>query len=151
MKELRAELEADDSLAETWTIALVAAITKGIEVSVEEFPEDDPDLVLAYNVQAHDEDSNKYKPTSLKDLVAVAKRYKARTPGGDWAKVSKALEALYGSRKRSSTAQLSQSLLFARRRAACRRAVRARCARVARTARARAGMAGGPCARAARR
>ena len=39
-------------------------------MSVVEFATDDPDLVLAYNVWAHDEASNRYKPTSLKDSLS---------------------------------------------------------------------------------
>ena len=39
-------------------------------MSVVQFLEDDPDVVLAYNVWAHDEASNKYKPTSLKDSLS---------------------------------------------------------------------------------
>ena len=110
LKQLGAELLADEALAQTWSHALVAAITRGVPVSVVEFRDDDPDVVLAYNVAAHDVDSNRYKPTSLKDLADVAKRFKARTPGGDWAKVTHALETLYGRSKRSSAAQILPSI-----------------------------------------
>jgi hypothetical protein len=109
MKELQNEFAKNDSLAETWTDALVAAITTGVHVSVVAFAEDDPDVAIAFNVLAHDVDSNRYKSTSLKNMVDVARRYKARTPGGDWPRVSKALETLYGQNKRSSAAQMSQS------------------------------------------
>lgn len=125
-------------------------------MSVVEFTTDDPDLVLAYNVVAHDEASNRYKPTSLKDslseidwglfglflqawrgnayftelaervergnyedFVDVARRYKARTPGGEWPKVQTALAALYGPSKRTP------SVLFARARLARLRRARA--------------------------
>ena len=46
----------------------------GVSVSVVEFAADDPDLVLAYNVVAHDEASNRYKPTSLKDSLSEIDR-----------------------------------------------------------------------------
>ena len=42
----------------------------GVSVSVVEFATDDPDIVLAYNVLAHDVGSNRYKPTSLKDSLS---------------------------------------------------------------------------------
>ena len=106
LQQLRAEFEENKSQAETWDEALVDAITKGVRVSVVEFAEDDPDLVQAFNVAAHDADSNTYKHTSLKDLVGVAMRYKARTPGGDWQKVKNTLDTLYGPGKRTSTAQM---------------------------------------------
>jgi hypothetical protein len=105
LKELGAELAANDSLAETWTNALVAAIRTGVPVMVVEFADDDPDVVLAFNSLAHDLDSNRYKATSLKDLVDVAKRYKARTPSGEWTRVQKVLVALYGENKRSAHQQ----------------------------------------------
>ena len=126
-------------------------------MSVVEFTTDDPDLVHAYNVAAHDEASNRYKPTSLKDslseidwglfglflqawrgnayftelaervergnyedFVDVARRYKARTPGGEWPKVQTALVALYGPSKRTP------SVLFARARLARLRRARVR-------------------------
>ena len=139
-------------------------------MSIVEFDTDDPDLVQAYNVAAHDEASNRYKPTSLKDslsevdwglfglflqawrgnayftelaervaervercnyedFVDVARRYRARTPGGEWLKVQTELVALYGQSKRTG----------------CSRA-RAWCACGAHAARARTGTAGGPCA-----
>ena len=42
----------------------------GVSVSVVEFTTDDDHVVLAYNVWAHDEASNKYKATSLKDSLS---------------------------------------------------------------------------------
>jgi len=92
----------DESVRDTyeWSDALIKVFTDGVSVSIVEFPEDDPDLVVAYNVAAHDVDSNKYKCTSLLDLVAVANRYKERTPGGDWAKVQHTLEEVYGKGRR---------------------------------------------------
>lgn len=40
--------------AHPWSDELVSVINDGIDVCVVEFDEDDPDLVLAYNAQAHD-------------------------------------------------------------------------------------------------
>ena len=54
----------------------------------------------------------------------VARRYKARTPGGEWNKVTNALVALYGPNKRTP------SVLFARAPAAYRDRGAARLVRV---------------------
>ncbi len=54
------------------------AITDGVEVDVVEFEDDDEDLRVAYCTAAHDEASSKYKPSSIKDLVAVALRYQKK-------------------------------------------------------------------------
>jgi len=87
----------------TWSglrASLIDAFEKGVPVQVVEFPEDSPDLVMAYNVSAHDVDSNSYKSTSLREMVIVANKWQTKTPGGDWAKVQSQLEAIYGSKKR---------------------------------------------------
>lgn len=44
---------------------------------------------------------NRWKPTSLLQLVEVVKRFKARTPGGEHKKVKDALIHLYGPGKRT--------------------------------------------------
>ena len=57
---------------------------------------EDVDLRVAYCVQAHDQDANRFKSSSIRDLVWVAMRYKARTPGGGWGQVQKKLNGIYG-------------------------------------------------------
>ena len=78
---------------------LVTAITDGVEVDVVEFPDDDEDLRVAYCAAAHDESSNKYKPSSIKDLVGVAMRYQRKAAGGSWNLVRDELMRVYGQRR----------------------------------------------------
>ena len=59
---------------------LVTALTDGVEVDIVTFDDDDEDLRVAYCTQAHDEASNKYKCSSVKDLVAVAQRCFKKAP-----------------------------------------------------------------------
>ena len=70
--------DADQCEAHEWTTPLVEALTNCGRVSVVEYPEDDLDLVVAYNVLVHDVDSNKYKSTSIQDMAAVAERFRAK-------------------------------------------------------------------------
>ena len=62
--------------------------------------EDDLDLPIAWATAAHDLESNRYRAASLRDLVAVAERYRARTPGGSWQATQTQLENIFGSRRR---------------------------------------------------
>ena len=78
---------------------LVRAITVGVEVDVVTFDDDDEDLRVAYCTQAHDEASNKYKASSMKDLVAVAVRYQRKAAGGSWEAVREKLMGLYHGRR----------------------------------------------------
>ena len=84
-----------------WTQSLVTALTEGVRVTVLEYPEDDMDLVLAYNVLVHDVETNKYKATNLRDMADVAERFRKRTPGGDWSKTLDALVKVYGKGKKT--------------------------------------------------
>jgi hypothetical protein len=85
-----------------WSNLLVAALTEGVPVDFVEFEDpDDPDLPIAYCVQSHEEDVNKYKKTSMKDLVGLAMRYKARAPGGTWATVQATMLGFYGAGRRT--------------------------------------------------
>ena len=85
----------DSSDEQNWTAPLVDAMTNGVVCQLQEFPDDDDDIILAFQAAAHDETANKALWTDLKDFAAVAQRYKARTKGGMWPDVQKALEALY--------------------------------------------------------
>ena len=95
-----------DSLAENqrecqgYTHHLIQALTVGVDVSVLEFEEWDDDVTLAWAVTIHDTESNKYKPTSLKDMVSVATRYKSKVPGGSWSGTQALLESVYGKSRR---------------------------------------------------
>lgn len=85
LKECK-ELWEDENEAEKyeWTQKLIDTFEQGVDVSCVEFRDDDPDLVLAWAISIHDVDSNKYRPTSMQDLVRVAKRFHLKTPGGSW-------------------------------------------------------------------
>ena len=68
-----------------WSTLLVEAFSEGVLVDNIEFSDtEDEDLRVAYCAQAHDEDGNKFKPTSLRDMVGIAHRYKKRVAGGSW-------------------------------------------------------------------
>ena len=59
----------------------------------------DSDLVIAWQALCHDQDSNRYKPTSIETKVAVVMAAKSKVPGGDWGAVSKdSLPSFRGSR-----------------------------------------------------
>ena len=89
-----------------WSQPLVRAITIGVNTSVVEFKE--PEEMLAFCVAAHDIDSNKFKATSIKNLVEVARKYQLKIPGGDWKKTQQALQAVYGSGKRTFVYRMMQ-------------------------------------------
>jgi len=103
-----AEADADEATddgktdSDVWSALLVEALTLGVLVDFVEFSDpEDADLRVAYCVQAHDEEANKYKKTSLRDLVGVALRYKAREPGGTWAATQTKLLSIYGAGRRT--------------------------------------------------
>lgn len=102
LRELKAKFDAlgaeeRDSLG--WSSALLHAITEGVDVAVIEFPEWDEDVTFAWAVAAHDTESNKYKATTLQDLVGVANRYRKRVAGGSWQGTQALLETVYGNRR----------------------------------------------------
>ena len=69
--------------------ALLDALEHGVDVSVVEF--EDMDQVMIWTVAAHDADNNRYKATSLRDLVETVERFRQKVPGGDW-KATQALQ-----------------------------------------------------------
>lgn len=58
------------------------------------------DIGYAWAAGIHDVESNRYKATSLKDLVEVANRYRKKAPGGSWKAVQDMLEQVYGAKRR---------------------------------------------------
>ena len=96
-----AEDTEPDNDSPTYTALLVKAITEGVEVDLVEFSDDDGDLRVAYCAAAHDEATNKYKVTSIKDLVDVATRYHRKAPGGSWEFVRENLLKVYGPNRRT--------------------------------------------------
>ena len=93
--------DEEKSMQHEWSEALLRVLREGVKVSVLEYPEDDDDLIFAHNVLTHDADSNKYKQTTLADMVDVASRARQKVPGGDWTKTQHALEEVYGRGKRT--------------------------------------------------
>ena len=84
-----------------WSPLLIEAITEGVPCDMVQFDDpDDDDAPIAYCVAAHDEAANKYKPSSVRDAVGVANRYKNRVAGGTWPAVQALLTQLYGSGRR---------------------------------------------------
>ena len=90
-----ASLEED-----TYTETLIAAFVDGVDCSAIEFEDDDDCLVLAWATGMHDLESNKYKASSLKNIVDVAMKFRARQVGCSWAATQVALEGVYGAKRR---------------------------------------------------
>ena len=84
-----------------WSPLLIEAITIGVACDMVQFDDpDDVDAPIAYCVAAHDEAANKFKPSSVRDAVGVAHRYKNRVAGGNWPAVQALLTQIYGSGRR---------------------------------------------------
>lgn len=84
-----------------WSPLLVQAITVGVSVDVMQFAEgDDEDLRVAFCASSHDEATNKYRVTSIRNLVQVARRYQRRAPGGSWDVAREQLLRIYGAQRR---------------------------------------------------
>ena len=97
LKELQADAMPTD--LETYSSMLVDALTAAVDVSMIEFDDWDDDVTLAWAACIHEESNVKWKPSSMKNLVAVAIRWRTRVPGGSWQKTQVALDELYGDRR----------------------------------------------------
>ena len=75
-------------------------------VSIVEFEE--PEEMLAYCVAAHDADNNKFKATSIKNLVDVVRQYQKKQVGGDLKKTQQVLQNMYGPGKRTFVYRMMQ-------------------------------------------
>ena len=101
LRELRDEwTSATDADEPMFTQSLIDVFETGVDCQTVEFEDDDDDIVLAWATSSHDLESNKYKPSSLRDMVEVARRYRLRVPGGSWTDVQAKLETIYGQKKR---------------------------------------------------
>ena len=78
LREVAGAVTADPERG--WSPELLAAIAEGVSCQVVAFAE--PEELMAFNVAAHDVDSNTYKPTSIKNLVCVVNAYRDKIPGG---------------------------------------------------------------------
>lgn len=102
LMELKNALEAEKENEDLtiFTDSLLTALTVGVEVSVLQFEELDEDMVVAWATSAHEIESNKYRPSTIKDLVDVANRFKRKVPGGTWNATQQHLEQVYGKGRR---------------------------------------------------
>ena len=89
-----------------WTDLLVAAFENGVRATLAEFPDDDPDMICAYQTAAHDESANKALWSDLKDFAKVAKTWQKRVAGGQWMDVQKKLEEFFPGRRLSPAVQV---------------------------------------------
>ena len=83
-----------------WTEKLASVFEHGLQVSVLEFQDNDPDLVMAWATSTHDTESNKYQASSMRDLVKVAQTWHAKTAGNNWQETQRKLEGLFGKGRR---------------------------------------------------
>ena len=74
-------VDAEKCEAYEWSQELITAMDTRVDVIAAEFTDDSADMLMAYCVGVHDIESNKYKATSLNNLVEVAERFRAHTPG----------------------------------------------------------------------
>ncbi len=84
LKKMFEVLAAGEQEALGHTEMLVHALTVGVDVAVLVCEDWGEDLSFAWAFSTHDAENNRYKPSSLKELVAVARRHKAKVPGGGW-------------------------------------------------------------------
>ena len=97
LKQLKAIFDAQVATGTSemeFTKALVAVFTEGVKVIVLEFEDWDDDITCAWAAGVHDVDSNKYRPTSLLEMVDVAMRYQRKVPGGGWKACQELLEQI---------------------------------------------------------
>lgn len=81
---------------------LLRIFTEGLEVEVLEYSEDDRDLRELWCGGIHDEENNRYMPTSIAKKVSIVHKFRQKVPGGDWEATSKLLIDAYGPSKRST-------------------------------------------------
>ena len=92
-------------MGEPWDPRVVEVMTTGLVITFATYPDGNDDLGHreAWNAGKHDEENNKYRPTSLhKKLDIVRKRYQRSNQ--DWAAVTQQLIAIFG-KGRYSTIQ----------------------------------------------
>lgn len=102
LKELKAAYPDLDALAEeAWCVGdLECTFREGFYVDFVEYPEDDRDSQVAMQVFAHEQDQNKYQPSSIADKVSITMRLFKRT--NDWSITQKTLVSILGAGKGST-------------------------------------------------
>ena len=104
LREVERMVKADPE--KEWQAALLDALEQGVDVQVVNF--EDVDQLFIWTVAAHDVENNRFKATSLKDLVATVERFRKKVPGGDW----KATQALRHSASGCQKRPFSRSKIF---------------------------------------
>ncbi len=79
-----------------WPQSLLDIFAKGLPIDEAEYPVDDRDVRVSWNAMVHDEESNRYSPTSIAMKVEVATKMQKKVPGGDWVAVKKELGLIFG-------------------------------------------------------
>ena len=103
-KEMSAEYDADSDTSPTgepWDPAVLDVFIRGLTVSECTY-EDNSDVALreAWNAAKHDEENNKYRPTSLaKKIEIVMNQYRK---DNDWTAVTSYFVSIYGKSKYST-------------------------------------------------
>lgn len=83
-----------------WDSRCVEVFEKGLVVSLAVYAEDDKALREAWNAAKHDEENNRYRPTSVAKKLAVCFGRYARVK--DWGVVTKQLIEIFGKGKTST-------------------------------------------------
>ena len=88
---------------EEWCVGdLFQTFTTGVYVDFVEYPEDDRDRQVAMQVHAHEQEQNKFRPSSIADKVGIVLRLHAKSAGGDWVVTNKTLLSILGGTKVST-------------------------------------------------
>ena len=85
----------------SWSDDAVKMFEDGLDFELADYPENDHDLVVAYNVLIHDESANTWKKTNIGDLCRAAKLIQQKVAGGSWDQTKQRLLNIYGSGRRS--------------------------------------------------
>ena len=103
LKSILANGDVDTILAEEWCVEdLADTLTKGLFVDFVEYPSDDRDAQVAMQVLSHEQDQNKFRPSSIGDKVSITMRMHAKSKGGDWGVTTNTLMSVLGANRRST-------------------------------------------------
>ncbi len=106
VQALKVVLEAsglDAIEAEEWCVGdLGCTFREGLYVDFVEYPEDDRDAQVAMQVFAHEQEQNKYRPSSIADKVSITLRLHMKSKGGEWTLTQKTLLGILGPSKTST-------------------------------------------------
>lgn len=102
LKEIRgAYIDLNVIEEEPWCVGdLGCTFRDGLHVDFVEYPDDDRDSQVAVQVFSHEQDQNKFQPSSISDKVAITRRFFNKTK--DWATTQKTLMSILVSSKTST-------------------------------------------------